>query len=162
MGFRFRKSFGSGPFRVNLSKSGVGWSVGGKSARFTKKASGGYRTTASVPGTGVSYSKDYGGKRNKKSPGCFGSFCIFSFAVLLIFMIGSCFDGSLFEDPEENPAIVESADGFGSAEEGVSQELDLSADPEGPELTPEEQKAAELAAAYSRCHAGQSGEGECR
>lgn len=148
MGFRLRKSFGSGPFRVNLSKSGVGWSIGGKAARFTKKAGGGYRTTTSIPGTGISYSKDHGGKRQKKkSPGCFGSFCIFSFAVLLIFMMGSCFDGSLLEESEENSAVVETADGFGSAEEGVSQESDLSADPEEPELTPEEQKAAELAAA---------------
>lgn len=33
MGFYFRKSFGSGPFRVNFSKSGVSYSVGGKGAR---------------------------------------------------------------------------------------------------------------------------------
>ena len=147
MGFRFRKSFGSGPFRFNLSKSGFGWSFGGKAARFTKKAGGGYRTTASIPGAGISYSKDHGGKRQKKSSGCFGSVCILFLAALLFSMVTSCFDGSLFEEPEENPAIVESADGFGSVEEGVSQESDLSADPKEPELTPEEQKAAELAAA---------------
>lgn len=64
MGFRFRKSFGAGPFRVNLSKSGIGYSVGGKGFRFTKKAGGGTRTTASIPGTGVSYVKDSSG--NKK------------------------------------------------------------------------------------------------
>ena len=52
MGFRFRKSFGAGSFRVNLSKSGIGYSVGGKGFRFTKKAGGGTRTTASIPGTG--------------------------------------------------------------------------------------------------------------
>lgn len=147
MGFRFRKSFGSGPFRVNLSKSGVGWSLGGKGARFTKKAGGGYRTTASIPGTGVSYSKDHGGKRKKKSSGCFGSVCILFLAAILISLISSCFDGSLFEEPEENPVVVESADGFGFAEEDDFQEPELSADPEEPELTPEEQKAAELAAA---------------
>lgn len=147
MGFRFRKSFGSGPFRVNLSKSGVGWSFGGKGARFTKKAGGGYRTTASIPGTGVSYSKDHGGKRKKKSSGCFGSVCILFLAALLISLISSCFDGSLFEEPEENPTIVESADGFGSAEEDDFQEPELSADLEEPDLTTEEQKAAELAAA---------------
>ncbi len=64
MGFRFRKSFGAGPFRVNLSKSGIGYSVGGKGFRFTKKAGGGTRTTASIPGTGISYVKDSSG--NKK------------------------------------------------------------------------------------------------
>lgn len=58
MGFRYRKSVKSGPFRVNLSKSGVGYSVGVKGFRFTKKASGGTRTTTSIPGTGISYVKD--------------------------------------------------------------------------------------------------------
>lgn len=58
MGFRFRKSFGKGPLRVNISKSGVGYSVGGKGFRYTKKAGGGTRTTVSIPGTGISYVKD--------------------------------------------------------------------------------------------------------
>ena len=31
MGFYYRKSVNLGPFRVNLSKSGVGYSVGGRS-----------------------------------------------------------------------------------------------------------------------------------
>lgn len=60
MGFRFRKSFGKGPFRVTVSKSGVGYSVGGKGFRYTKKAGGGTRTTASIPGTGISYVSDSG------------------------------------------------------------------------------------------------------
>ena len=64
MGFRFRKSVKAGPFRINFSKSGVGYSVGGKGFRVTKKAGGGTRTTASIPGTGVSYVQDSGGKRN--------------------------------------------------------------------------------------------------
>lgn len=63
MGLRFRKSSKAGPFRVNFSKSGVGYSVGGKGFRFTKKANGGYRTTASIPGTGLSYTKDSSGKK---------------------------------------------------------------------------------------------------
>ena len=60
MGFRFKKSINAGPVRVNFSKSGVGYSVGGKGFRVTKKANGGVRTTASIPGTGVSYVKDSG------------------------------------------------------------------------------------------------------
>ena len=55
MGLRFRKSINLGPVRVNLSKSGVGYSVGVKGARVTKKATGGTRTTLSVPGTGISH-----------------------------------------------------------------------------------------------------------
>ena len=51
MGFRFRKSInlGSG-FKVNLSKSGVGYSWGTKGVRYTKTASGKKRTTLSIPG----------------------------------------------------------------------------------------------------------------
>ena len=68
MGVRFRKSIKAGPVRVNLSKSGVGYSVGGKGFRVTKKANGGVRTTTSIPGTGISYVKDYGsGKRRSAS-----------------------------------------------------------------------------------------------
>ena len=67
MGFRFRKSFGAGPFRVNLSKSGIGFSAGVKGFRVTKKAGGGTRTTASVPGTGIAYVKD-SKKMKKKTP----------------------------------------------------------------------------------------------
>ena len=65
MGFRFRKSINFGPMRLNFSKSGVGYSVGRKGFRVTKKAGGGHRTTASIPGTGISYVKDYPEKRKK-------------------------------------------------------------------------------------------------
>lgn len=67
MGFRFRKSVKMGPFRLNFSKSGVGWSVGGKGYRYTKKANGGTRTTISAPGTGLSYVHETGGKRKAKT-----------------------------------------------------------------------------------------------
>ena len=63
MGFRFRKSVNLGPLRINLSKSGVGYSVGTKGFRVTKKATGGVRTTASIPGTGVSYVTETSGKK---------------------------------------------------------------------------------------------------
>lgn len=68
MGFRFRKSINlGGGFRINLSKSGVGYSWGTKGYRITKKASGGTRTTASIPGTGISYVSDTKKSRSKKS-----------------------------------------------------------------------------------------------
>ena len=67
MGFRFRKSFGKGPFRMTISKSGIGYSVGGKGARFTKKAGGGTRSTLSIPGTGISYVTD-SKKKKEKTP----------------------------------------------------------------------------------------------
>lgn len=67
MGFRFRKSVNLGPLRLNFSKSGVGYSVGVKGFRATKKADGGFRTTASVPGTGISYVRDYPASEKKKA-----------------------------------------------------------------------------------------------
>lgn len=70
MGLRFRKSFKIGAFRVNLSKQGIGWSVGVPGYRKTFKANGGTRTTYSVPGTGISYSEEQSAKKgvySKKS-----------------------------------------------------------------------------------------------
>lgn len=63
MGWRYRKSVNLGKrFRVNFSKSGIGWSAGVKGFRYTKKANGGTRTTSSIPGTGISYTNDYSAK----------------------------------------------------------------------------------------------------
>jgi hypothetical protein len=63
MGVRFRKSMKAGPLRFTFSKSGVSTSFGGKGARITKTASGRTRTTLSVPGTGLSYVTETGGKK---------------------------------------------------------------------------------------------------
>jgi hypothetical protein len=63
MGVRFRKSTNVGPFRFTFSKSGVSTSFGGKGARITKTASGKTRTTLSIPGTGLSYVSETGGKK---------------------------------------------------------------------------------------------------
>lgn len=69
MGFRFRKSKNFGPFRVNVSKSGIGWSVGTKGARYTKRADGKTQTTLSVPGTGISYVEVSGKKKDSSNNG---------------------------------------------------------------------------------------------
>lgn len=63
MGFRFRKSFGFGPFRTTISKSGISTSVGVKGARITKRADGKTQTTLSIPGTGISHVSTSGGKK---------------------------------------------------------------------------------------------------
>lgn len=56
MGMRFRKSIRLGKHvRLNLSKSGIGYSVGTKGFRVTKMANGRTRTTTSIPGTGISH-----------------------------------------------------------------------------------------------------------
>ena len=59
MGLNFRKSINlPGGFRINLSKSGVGFSWGVKGARVTRTANGKTKATLSIPGTGVSYTQD--------------------------------------------------------------------------------------------------------
>ena len=65
MGLRFRKSVNFGPLRINFSKSGVGYSVGGKGFRITKTAKGTIRKTTSIPGTGISYVEETSLKSNK-------------------------------------------------------------------------------------------------
>lgn len=67
MGMRYRKSINlGGGFRVNLSKSGVGYSWGTKGYRITKKAGGGVRKTYSIPGTGISWVDDSETKKGNK------------------------------------------------------------------------------------------------
>ncbi len=58
MGWTFRKSVGLGPFRVSVSKSGVGYSVGGRGFRVGMNAKGRRYSTFSIPGTGLSYRKN--------------------------------------------------------------------------------------------------------
>ena len=68
MGLRFRKSINLGHgFRINLSKSGVGYSWGTKGYRVTKTAKGTTRQTFSIPGTGISYVDESSSKKKKSS-----------------------------------------------------------------------------------------------
>ena len=61
MGWRFRKSINLGfGFRINLSKSGIGYSWGFPGYRVTKMENGGSRVTYSIPGTGISYVEQSG------------------------------------------------------------------------------------------------------
>jgi hypothetical protein len=57
LGWYFRRSLGFGPFRVNLSRSGVGWSLGGRGFRKGVDARGRRTTHVSIPGTGIGYRK---------------------------------------------------------------------------------------------------------
>jgi hypothetical protein len=58
MGWAFRKRANLGPLRLNLSKSGVGWSFGLRGFRFGKDAKGRKYSQTSIPGTGI-YRRDY-------------------------------------------------------------------------------------------------------
>lgn len=64
MGFRYRKSLNlGGGFRINISKSGIGYSWGVKGYRITKTSKGTTRKTSSIPGTGVSFVEETGSKQ---------------------------------------------------------------------------------------------------
>ena len=68
MGFRYRKSINlGGGFRINLSKSGIGYSWGVKGYRITKTAKGTRRKTLSIPGTGISFVDETGKNNSAKS-----------------------------------------------------------------------------------------------
>ena len=65
MGWRFRKSINlGGGFRINLSKSGIGYSWGFKGYRHTYSPNGTERKTYSIPGTGISYVESTKSKKN--------------------------------------------------------------------------------------------------
>ena len=61
MAFYYRKSVNIGPFRLNLSKSGLGYSVGGRGFRVGTTARGKKYTSFSIPGTGIGYRKSGAG-----------------------------------------------------------------------------------------------------
>ena len=68
MGFRYRKSIHlGGGFRVNISKSGIGYSWGVKGYRVTKTARGTTRRTVSIPGTGISFVDETSPKKHRKN-----------------------------------------------------------------------------------------------
>jgi hypothetical protein len=57
MGFRFRKSIKIIPgIRLNISKSGISTSIGGRGATLNVNGEGKSRVTVGLPGTGLSYS----------------------------------------------------------------------------------------------------------
>ncbi len=67
MGFRMRKSINlGGGVRLNLSKSGVGMSLGVKGLR-AGIGPRGTRFTASIPSTGLSYQKQGSGTLRKRA-----------------------------------------------------------------------------------------------
>lgn len=70
MSVRFRKSINlGGGFRINVSKSGVGYSWGTRGFRYTRMADGRTRSTYSIPGTGISYVEESGLDRQKVGNG---------------------------------------------------------------------------------------------
>jgi hypothetical protein len=63
MSWQFRKSKGIGPMRFTLSKRGLGTSIGAGPVRVGRGADGQYRRSVRIPKTGLSNTKQVGGKR---------------------------------------------------------------------------------------------------
>ena len=89
MGFRFRKSFKAGPFRVTASKSGLGTSFGVKGFRTGIGADGRRRTTVTVPG-GFSYQTTSGRRASRPTSSGAGLGClVLVLAVPVIAAVGA-------------------------------------------------------------------------
>jgi hypothetical protein len=72
VGWSYRKSVNLGPFRVNISKSGVGYSLGGAGFRTGVTSRGRSYRSMSIPGTGLRY---YSSGKNS-STGCLVSLLV--------------------------------------------------------------------------------------
>jgi hypothetical protein len=68
MAIRFRKSIKMGPFRINLSKKGIGASIGVPGIRTGIKADGTRYTETSIPGTGISSRAEHKAARRPSAP----------------------------------------------------------------------------------------------
>lgn len=55
MGYYFHKSFKVGPARINLSKSGIGWSIGTKGFRFGHRAGHSKSKSNSADKSGIGF-----------------------------------------------------------------------------------------------------------
>lgn len=64
--FSFRKSINFGLFRINFSKSGIGFSFGPKGAKFGIDSKGRKYTNLSIPKTGLSFKKFFSNKKKNK------------------------------------------------------------------------------------------------
>jgi hypothetical protein len=87
MGWSYRKSVSIGPFRVNINKSGVGYSVGGKGFRTGVRANGSVFQSFGIPGTGLRYTSSRGGKSSGSGGGCCGCVVFFIVAYAIIKVI---------------------------------------------------------------------------
>jgi hypothetical protein len=68
MGWRFRKSFKKGPLNINLSKSGLGGSIGIPGFRVGVSATGQYYLSVGIPNSGFYWVKNFGKHRDESEP----------------------------------------------------------------------------------------------
>ena len=72
MGLNFRKSISLFKgVKLNLGTKSAGLSFGVKGARYSVNTNGTRRATFGIPGTGLSYTKTFGGKKSTLKKGAF-------------------------------------------------------------------------------------------
>jgi hypothetical protein len=67
MGWTYRKSLNLGPVRLNMSRSGIGYSMGAGGFRVGTRAKGRRYTSLNIPGTGLTYRTS---SRQAQGAGC--------------------------------------------------------------------------------------------
>lgn len=110
MGLRYRKSAKIAPgIKMNISKTGIGFSAGARGAHVSAHSSGRVSASAGVPGSGLSYTTSSGG--TKRRSGCLIPTIIFMALVGFIFYgFSSCISsGSKSSVPAEISAVSSSS-----------------------------------------------------
>ena len=135
MAFRFRKSFKVAPgVRFNLGKKSASVSVGGKGGRITTGTSG-TRASASVPGTGVGYTKKISGssKSTQDEPGRLVGVAIGCLFWAFLFVAGAVF---LFSSsggtPDREQEVEHNINQQNTITKKPEQDLNVISSPEDP------------------------------
>ncbi len=108
---RFRKSFKIAPgVRINVSKSGLSTTLGGRGAS-VNIGKRGTRATVGIPGTGISFSQRVAGGAGSsgaapnsgaaQSGGCLGAGCL---GILMLVLLGMCGDSDGPSSSDRYPA----------------------------------------------------------
>jgi len=85
MGWSYRKSVNLGPFRVNIGKTGVGYSIGGKGFRTGVRSNGRRYSRFSIPGAGIGYNVSHpSSKQGPATAGCAILFVVLGAGALLV------------------------------------------------------------------------------
>ena len=88
MGWRFSRSINLGPLRINLSKRGLGASVGAGPFRVGRSATGRSYGSARIPGTGLSYRT--GSKAGEGADRGFGAAgCVVAVIVVAVLVVAA-------------------------------------------------------------------------
>ncbi len=86
MSWNWRKGLRFGPLRINLSKSGIGYSLGVPGYRIGTNAKGKKYQQVSIPGTGI-YRRDYEGQPSQSSRPTLASW----FSAPKVYLLGLAF-----------------------------------------------------------------------